>query len=323
MTSRQRFHKTMHYGSPDRVPYFEEGIREEVIKVWQKQGLSGNITHRFQSDKFYEIDLDPFADIHNYPASYDELSEFRDRLDSTLLIQLEFQWEKLKRKLIKKDSVLFLKVHRGFFLSMGVYYWDRFMEVINMLAEDPEFVSQLLLIQSEIITKILNRILTELDIDAVIFSEPIGGNEGPLISPEMYDRYVLTAYDPVIQCLKKNQIDIIIMRTYANIRLLIPMILHHGINCLWACETNSPAMDYREIRKEFGRRLRFIGGIDLDALRYGKEAIRNEIESRVPELIADGGYIPLADGRVRSDIPYDNYLFYRRLLEKIIHGKNG
>jgi hypothetical protein len=30
MDSRERFLETLRYGSPDRVPCFEEGIREEV-----------------------------------------------------------------------------------------------------------------------------------------------------------------------------------------------------------------------------------------------------------------------------------------------------
>ena len=29
-----------------------------------------------------------------------------------------------------------------------------------------------------------------------------------------------------------------------------------------------------------------------------------------------GGYIPMLDGRVRADIPFENYAFYKRLLEK-------
>jgi uroporphyrinogen decarboxylase len=98
---------------------------------------------------------------------------------------------------------------------------------------------------------------------------------------------------------------------------LIPSILKWGFNCLWACEVNTAAMDYRELRKELGRDLRLIGGIDLDVLRQGKEAIKREIEEKVPALLADGGYLPLADGRVRDDVPFENYAYYRRLLETV------
>jgi hypothetical protein len=60
-----------------------------------------------------------------------------------------------------------------------------------------------------------------------------------------------------------------------------------------------------------------IGGIDLDALRRDKEAIRREVEEKVPPLVADGGYVPLADGRVRADVPLENYVYYRKLLEQV------
>jgi hypothetical protein len=90
-----------------------------------------------------------------------------------------------------------------------------------------------------------------------------------------------------------------------------------GIDCLWACEVNAEAMDYRALRQDFGSGLRLIGGIDLDVLREGKEAIRREVEEKVPPLLEQGGYVPLADGRVREDIPFENYVYYRELLEKV------
>ncbi|MBU0510494.1 MAG: hypothetical protein KKD28_02180 [Chloroflexi bacterium] len=31
----------------------------------------------------------------------------------------------------------------------------------------------------------------------------------------------------------------------------------------------------------------------------------------------EGGYVPLADGRARADIPYENYAYYRQLLAEI------
>jgi hypothetical protein len=77
-------------------------------------------------------------------------------------------------------------------------------------------------------------------------------------------------------------------------------------------------MDYRDLRMEFGKDLRLIGGIDLDALRKDKDAIRREIEDKVLSLIAEGGYIPLADGRIRKEISFENYVYYRQLLEQVI-----
>ena len=216
-----------------------------------------------------------------------------------------------------RDYALMLRVHRGFFLSMGVYDWRRFREVIYLLVDEPQVVRESMAIQGEFAARLAERVLQRVDVDAVVFSEPIGGNERPLISPQMYDEFVLKSYEPLLAVARQYGVETVIFRTYANARVLLPALLKRGFNCLWACEVNIAAMDYRELRREFGRDLRLIGGIDLDALRRGQEAIRREIEEKVPPLLAEGGYVPLADGRVREDISFDNYAYYRRLLEKV------
>jgi uroporphyrinogen decarboxylase len=210
-----------------------------------------------------------------------------------------------------------LYVHRGFFLTMGVRNWDAFIEVMTLLIDQPDVVRKRMQIQGEFAARLCDRILQEVQIDAVVFSEPIGGNDRPLISPKMYEEFVLKNYEPILDVLRRHHIATICLQTFANARILIPSILKWGFNCLWACEVNIEAMDYRSLRKEFGRDLRLIGGIDLDALRKDKAAIRREIEEKVPPLIEQGGFIPLADGRVRADVPFENYVYYRRLLEKV------
>jgi hypothetical protein len=57
---------------------------------------------------------------------------------------------------------------------------------------------------------------------------------------------------------------------------------------------------------------------DLDVLRQDPDAIRREVEEKVPPLLAAGGCIPILDGRVRVDVPFGNYVYYKRLLEKVI-----
>jgi hypothetical protein len=76
-------------------------------------------------------------------------------------------------------------------------------------------------------------------------------------------------------------------------------------------------MDYRVIRNEFGKELRLIGGIDSDSLRQNQQDIYRAVMEVVPALLEDGGFIPLADGRVREDVSFDNYVYYRKLLESI------
>jgi uroporphyrinogen decarboxylase len=311
----------MRYGKPDRVPYFEEGIRDEVLRAWRRQGMSpeADLSQMFHTDRQEELqlDLDPRPAVKKWPSSRPELDAWRRKLDPYDPNRLPEDWPARIGAWRQRDHVLMLRVHRGFFLTMGIGDWRRFVEVIYLLNDDPEFVREVMAIQGQFAAQLAERVLQDIEVDAAVFSEPIGGNDQPLISPRMYEEFVLTSYQPVLDVLAHYGVETIILRTYANARALLPSVLKWGFNCLWAGEVNVEAMDYRDLRRELGRDLRLIGGIDLDALRRDKGAIRREVEEVVPPLVTDGGYVPLADGRIREDVPYENYVYYRQLLEKV------
>ncbi len=320
MSSRDRFRETMGYGRPDRVPYFEEGIRKDVLRAWRTQGLArpADLADMFPCDhrERMQVDLEPRPKLISKLDKITNLKKFQRRLDPADKKRLPRKWSRHVREWQSRNHVLMLYVHRGFFLTMGVRDWRTFTDVMVLLMDQPDMVRRRMQIQGEFAARLTDRILEEVEVDAVVFSEPIGGSDRPLISPQMYEEFVLKNYEPVLEVLHHRKVATICFQTFANARILIPSILKWGFNCLWACEVNIEAMDYRSLRREFGRELRLIGGIDLDALREDKEAIRREIEEKVPPLIEEGGYIPLADGRVRTDVPFENYAYYRQLLEK-------
>ena len=321
MTGRERFRQTVRFGTPDRVPYFEEGLRDDVLERWHNQGLpkDTNLRALFHTDRRERIgvNLEPLPGVKKWPTSRRGLKALRRRLNANDLARLPEDWAAQVAGWRERDHVLELPIHRGFFLSMGVGDWARFVDVMVLLADAPTLVREIMGIFGEFSARLADRVLKEVEVDFASFSEPIGGNDGPLLSPGQYEEFALSSYRPVLDVLARHGVETICFVTYANARPLIPCVLKAGFNCLWACEVNAEAMDYRELRREFGRDLRLIGGIDLDALLRGKAAIRREIVTKVPPLLAEGGYIPLADGRVRADVPFENYVYYRRLLENV------
>jgi len=322
MNSRERFRRVMAYGAVDRVPYFEEGIREEVVAAWRRQGLrpDADLERMFPCDPREEIavDLEPRPEPPRWPTGESDLADFGKRLDPGDSGRFPSDWAERVRTWKGDDTVRMLRIHRGFFLTMGVRGWPRFSQVMDLLFDAPDLVRQMLMIQGTFAAALAERVLSQTPVEAVIFSEPIGGNDRPLLSPRMYEELVLPGYLQVMEVLRRHSVETVILRTFANARALIPSFLKAGFNCLWACEVHIAAMDYRELRRDFGRRLRLIGGIDIDALRRGKSAIRREIEEKVPPLLQNGGYVPLADGRVREDVPWEHYAYYRGLLAEVI-----
>ena len=318
MNSRQRFREVMGYGRPDRVPFFEEGIRADVIETWQQQGMPENIPLVALFNLDQRLELAPELLPTKWPNNHDGLGNFNRDLDPSDPDRLPDDWPDLVASRQDRGDALLLRVHRGLYQTLGVSGWRRFAEVNLLLKDEPELVKEMLRIQAEFAAGLVERILSQVSIDAAIFSEPISGESGPLISPQMFDEFAACSYEPLLEVLRRYGVQTIIFRTYANSRILLPVVLKRGFNCLWASEVNLEAMDYKDIRREYGRDLRLIGGIDVDVLRQDRAEIRRELQQKVPPLLAGGGFIPLADGRVRQIVPYDNYAFYRSLLAEVV-----
>lgn len=322
MNSRRRFRETLCGGQADRPPLFREGIREEVLEAWRKQGMPPDVplSELFPADGREEMapELRPRPLPEQWPTSASDLPAFRRGLDPSDPQRLPDGWPEGARRAQARGDVLMLRIHRGFFQTMGVSGWERFTEVIFLLLDDPGLVREVMRIQGEFAARLAERVLQDVAIDAAIFSEPIASNHGPLISPQMYEATVLPGYEPVLDALRRNGVQTLILRTYANTRILLPAALKRGFNCLWACE--AAGMDYGQIRREHGRDLGLIGGIDVDVLREDREAMRREVEEKVPPLLEAGGFVPLADGRIRPYVPYENYAWYREALEKVVGG---
>ena len=75
-------------------------------------------------------------------------------------------------------------------------------------------------------------------------------------------------------------------------------------------------MDPVAIRRKYGKDLGLIGAIDKRAMAKGKQAIEEEVMSKVPFLIETGGFIPTCDHAVPPDVSLENYQYYLEL----IHG---
>jgi uroporphyrinogen-III decarboxylase len=211
---------------------------------------------------------------------------------------------------------LFLRIHQGLFLSLGIEDWRSFAPAILRLVDQPNIVREILAIQADFAARLAEKVLRQVDLDGVIFSEPIAGNHGSLISAEMYRAFALQSYAPIFDILRDYEVPAIIWRSYANPANLLPEVVKYPFNVLWLCETPPGALMPAQVRHIVGSNLTLIGGIDSDILRKDTRAIQQAVAAVQP-FVEEGRFIPLADGRVREDVPYPNYVFYRQELHRV------
>ncbi len=322
MTSRRRFRETMALGQPDRLPLLEEGLRDDVRQRWSEQGLAldADLNAVFQYDRRerIELDLSPRPPLTVPAFAMDDPSALRQHLDAADPARLPKDWPQRVRQWNDRDHILELPIHSGLFLTLGIHDWAGLEQAMYLLADRPAAARQIMDAYAALAAAMADRVLSEVQVDMVSFSEPIGSTHGALVSPAMYRDIALASYRPILDVLRQRGVQTIAFITYANARRLLDDVLDAGFNCLWAMEVESPEMDYVAIRRRFGKELRLIGGIDLDVLTRGDDAIEREIMTKAPLLLAEGGYIPLADWRVRPSIPWRGYECYRRVLRRVV-----
>ena len=109
------------------------------------------------------------------------------------------------------------------------------------------------------------------------------------------------------------------MDSDGNVNELIPLWLEIGVNGVLPLEV-AAGIDPVALRKKYGQDLLMMGSIDKRVLAKDKKAIEKEVFSKVPFLIEQGGYVPMVDHTVPPDVPFENFLYYRELIKKIVEG---
>jgi hypothetical protein len=163
MKSRERFLETMRFGKPERVPYFEEGIRKEVLRAWRKQGLAAqaDLAKMFATDGREEIrlDVDPHPWPEKWPKTRVELEDYVRRLDPDDPARTPEGWKKNIKLWKSRDHVLMMRLHMGFFETLGVEGWARLHELIVLMHDDPGFVREMMRINGEFVARLTERLL--------------------------------------------------------------------------------------------------------------------------------------------------------------------
>ena len=82
-----------------------------------------------------------------------------------------------------------------------------------------------------------------------------------------------------------------------------------GVNCSYPCEP-AAGMDIVELKKKYGKKLFFKGGIDKHALRFGRDDILKELEYKLCPLMQGGGTVFGLDHRIPNGVSLENYRYY-------------
>jgi Uroporphyrinogen decarboxylase (URO-D) len=320
MTEKERFLATLLGGDADRFPFFDLEPSGDTIRVWRRQGLPKrrSIAEFFNLEEHHSVGLElrsaPFyrkaPDLLSDPAS------FHRHYDPNDSRRYPRGLEQRCAQLDREGRVVSVVASGGGLLQMlGVGDWDTLVAACEALVRRPASVQALMERTTDFYCECLDRVLAKVSVAYASFYEPIASNTGPVVSPEMFNRYAVPGYRKTIDLLLRHDVPLrVFCTTGGDLRSLLPMLIDAGINGLWISNIMSAEMEYSKLRQEYGPEVALIGGIDATALSRDEDAVRQAVMETVPPLLEGGRYLPCLDDRPRINTSFSLYRHYRELL---------
>ena len=134
-------------------------------------------------------------------------------------------------------------------------------------------------------------------------------NTNTLISPRMFKNHIKPCLEKMVNAIRTIKPDMVIMlHSDGLITSLLDEIIDLGVDVIHPLEP-LPALDYHQIKDRYGKRISFLGGIDIShALPGKKEDVIHETMTRMAQLGPGGGYILAPSNHIQSDVPPENIL---------------
>lgn len=323
MTESERLLRTLVGTGADRFPFFDLEPADDTLERWRTEGLPPKTTvaEYCQLEPHHQVAVElrsaPF--YRGAPDLLDGLDAFDRHYDIDDPERFPDGWAAECERARTEGRVVVVNGSGGGLLQMlGVGDWKSLVAACRALIDRPSYVEELMERTTDFHCECLERVLSEVRVDYASLYEPIASPAGPVVSPAMFERYSMPGYRRILALLDRHDIPLRIMcTTGGELSQLLPPLIDAGINGLWISNIMNTRMQYQALRREYGRDIALIGGIDSTALALSDDAVKHEVEETVPPLLESGRYLPCLDDRPRAHVPFSRYLYYRELLSEI------
>jgi uroporphyrinogen decarboxylase len=200
------------------------------------------------------------------------------------------------------------RVGSVFETAWSLYNFEKFLTDLAMDPDRPMYVME------RIAEVHLANLQTALEtagdlIDIVYFYDDLASQDSLLISPDMYDRFIRPFHEKIIGLAKRFGKNAM-MHSCGAVFPLIPRFIDMGLNILNPVQPTARDMAPESLAREFGGRIAFHGGIDVQGFLPG--ATPSEVKSKVKEtcgiLGENGGFILSGSHHIQADTPIENVM---------------
>ena len=284
---------------PFEMSYFTEGGFRKYRDEWgtvYRQPLEGGIWFDFESTIWAGKSA---TEIRNH--------KLPDPEDPSRFASLKAEAERMLRE---TDKAIVAHAPTGGIVEHS--YWLRGMQdsYMDMAADVPmvELVADRVVEWLEAFWTCYMKEIGGL-VQVVQMGDDLGGQDGPLFSPEIYRRIFKPREARLIDIVHKYSKAKIYFHCCGSVREYIPDLIEIGVDALNPVQVQARNMGSAGLKKDFGRDLGFWGGgADPVAVmaRGTPDDVRREVRQRVQDFAPGGGFVFASVHNIQSEVSPEN-----------------
>jgi uroporphyrinogen decarboxylase len=290
-------------------PAFEKEVIEESDEyvIWRdhERAVRKELKHGIRSIPHYlEFGI----------KSREDWRLFKERLDPTTPGRYPEDWDDEVARYRGRDFALCVNIGS----MIGVPRdWIGFENIAMLAYDDPALLEEIIETLCVCVCETLKPALEQVDFDFGAGWEDICFKNGPVLSPKMFDQWIVPRYKRITDLLAAHGVDVVWTDCDGNINPILDQFLAGGINCMFPIEA-AAGSDPVAMREKYGKRILLHGGFDKMALLKGPKAIEAEL-LRLKPVVDEGAFIPHVDHRCPADVTLENYKVYLKLKREILN----
>jgi len=128
--------------------------------------------------------------------------------------------------------------------------------------------------------------------DICWLGDDLAGQKNMLINPDLWRKFIKPCLAEQVRLAREHDMYVL-FHSCGAVRSILPDLIDIGVNALLVFQTTAAGMDAESIAREFGGRLGFYGGIDVQQLlSFGTpEEVAEQVRANMRAFADCGGYI--------------------------------
>jgi uroporphyrinogen decarboxylase len=147
------------------------------------------------------------------------------------------------------------------------------------------------------------------DIDCIEFNSDLGMQNGPMLSPDCYEEFVLPYMKEFIRIIHENSDAKVFLHCCGSVFTLIPHLIEAGLDILSPVQISADHMDPAELKKTYGAKINFWGGGCNTQKILGfkdEDAVRENVRMLANIFKPGGGFVFTQVHNIMGNVPPQN-----------------